>query len=136
MRYHATGQVHITGAGTPTIEFRLSVPAESDAEARKAIEPLLAGWPHVILDVDTDQEPRQRVERELPAGVDPDEVSYCVICGCDDYHACRDVDGEGCRWIALRQDLHAGLCSVCATYIGANGATVQSIVQEREAAQG
>lgn len=35
------------------------------------------------------------------------DVERCIGCGCDDQHACADVDGTPCSWAA------EGLCSAC-----------------------
>ena len=46
-------------------------------------------------------------------------TTTCILCGCDDFHACQDEDGTACHWSLLdSHGLHGdpfefGVCSAC-----------------------
>lgn len=44
------------------------------------------------------------------------EIAFCVVCGCDDWHANRPDAGTGaaCHWVRVDREESLGLCSVCA----------------------
>lgn len=44
-------------------------------------------------------------------------AAACVICGCDDFHACVDdeealwIDANPCYWLRVDRELRMGICS-------------------------
>lgn len=47
-------------------------------------------------------------------GAKPEPMTFCIGCGCDDFHACVDVDNGGpCSWIRKDADAPHGVCSCC-----------------------
>ncbi|WP_205736064.1 hypothetical protein [Acidiferrobacter sp. SPIII_3] len=41
------------------------------------------------------------------------EVSFCIECGCDDWHACPG----GCSWLRVDRAAGLGVCSECASRV-------------------
>lgn len=105
-RYEVHGLLELNGAGCPAVEFRLTVPADDETQARAAILPLLGQLPRLV----------HGVTREACAP--PAAGPICIGCGCDELHACRTEAGHGCSWVMLRPELGAGLCSECAEGLG------------------
>lgn len=44
-------------------------------------------------------------------------IPYCIGCGCDDYHACMEKDGEPCCWLVVDYEEGRGVCSCCAEHL-------------------
>lgn len=51
-RFEVLGLVELNGAGCPAVYFRLTVPADDETQARAAVQPLLARWPHLVLRIE------------------------------------------------------------------------------------
>jgi hypothetical protein len=40
-------------------------------------------------------------------------MTICIGCGCDEDHACVDINDAGCSWIREDQQCGVGVCSAC-----------------------
>ncbi|RLM24741.1 hypothetical protein BIY29_08465 [Brenneria alni] len=47
-------------------------------------------------------------------------ITTCVVCGCDDNHACVNEFHEVCYWLRVNRNTGLGVCSQCAVFIGAD----------------
>jgi hypothetical protein len=45
-------------------------------------------------------------------------INTCRGCGCDDFDACVDDEGNACCWVLLDINEPTGICSACAQACG------------------
>ncbi len=44
----------------------------------------------------------------------PETPAVCIGCGCDDYHACIDLElHRPCHWLVVDRKIGKGVCSSC-----------------------
>lgn len=45
------------------------------------------------------------------------DCAVCIGCGCDDFHACCDANGNPCHWLKVDYRSGVGVCSACSKHV-------------------